>query len=142
MIACKALLVLVLMGCAGGAPRPGAEPPVRARVRAAVLAVAEGVSIADKLCARLARDRKDLELATNCIDDYRTARDAALAAERSLDAGDVARAGCQAAPAVRALASMTKRVGDMREPALDDALVMAEQLIAIAPCRADDGGSP
>lgn len=135
---------MTLLGALACASRPStaAEPPLRAQARSAVLSIAEGVVIVDKVCAGLSRDRKDLELATSCGNDYKAARDSLLASERALDDGETARAGCEAVPAIRALGSMIRHVGALKEPALDDALAMAARLQAIVPCGPTDGGTP
>lgn len=131
---------LAAAACTARSTSP-AEPPLRAQARAAVLSIAEGVVIVDKTCAFVSRERKDLDLATSCGGDYKSARDALLAAERALDDGELARAGCEAVPAIRALGSMIRHAGALKEPALDDALAMAARFQALVPCGSADGGA-
>lgn len=126
------LLAVALAACG-----PGASLPPRAELRGAVLGLAEGVRAADVACAELARARHDLPLAEACGASYQGARAALLAAESALDDGELARVGCEAAPAVARLQELARRLDGPRAR-VEDALALAGVLARLTPCP--DGG--
>lgn len=106
----------------------------RAQARAVVLEMAEGVSVADKACADIARAKKDAVLAREC-DKYRDAAKTSLeAAEDALDSTDAAKAGdipCLVASAFDSatkLAELIRDAGGKLPNALQDAFDLAPML--------------
>lgn len=100
------LLVLPLaLGCASAS---GAR---REQARAAVLATAEGLRVADAGCAALALARKDRDLAVACADGYDVGRAGIVGSALAVDAWDAApegraRVACNVASALGGLEAM------------------------------------
>lgn len=134
-----ACIALLLAACG----QPGApEPPVRARIRATLHLLADGVLEADKLCASASLERRDVALAELCASYYTSSRAALIAAEDALDVGDEHSAGCSAKPAVAALDGFTSAIqstGARLPSAIVDAIAMADTLARLAPCATDGG---
>lgn len=101
-----ALPVLAFQGC-----KPVESP---ARARAAVSLVAEGVLVADKLCASVARDTKNVELARACMIGYDVARPGLTLAEELLDRGQTKSAACMLATVLDGLHKMTDALAAAR----------------------------
>jgi len=135
LVALGAPAIVAIM-LAFAACRPVVRSP-RAEARAAILAVANGVVVADAWCAAAAMRTRDVRLAETCTEENTTARGALLQAEEALDDGAMARAGCEAAPALAALASMARRPTGRLPPKLEDALIMSAQVAKNLPCKGD-----
>lgn len=96
-----ALAAVTLSGCASTS---GAR---REQARAAVLATAEGLRVADRACAALSIVKRDRELALACADAYEVGRTGVLAGAGAVDAWDQpterARLACSLAAALGGL---------------------------------------
>jgi hypothetical protein len=139
LVAAVVAYVILALGCAASR---SAEPPVRAHVRGAVLAVALGVRVADDTCASTARATRDAPLAERCDAVYKGGRAALLVAEAALDAADSTRSACAAAQggrALRDLAALVSGAGAALTPAIVDGLAMVDVLTRLAPCATDAG---
>lgn len=98
-------LLPLALGCASAS---GAR---REQARAAVLATAEGLHVADAGCAALALARKDRDLAVACADGYDVGRAGILGSASAVDAWDTApegreRVACNVAAALGGLETM------------------------------------
>lgn len=98
-------LLPLALGCASAS---GAR---REQARAAVLATAEGLHVADAGCAALALVRKDRDLAVACADGYDVGRAGILGSASAVDAWDTApegreRVACNVAAALGGLETM------------------------------------
>lgn len=118
-----------IVGCNGSQ-----QNIVRNAARADVLLVADGAVKMQSLCADLAMQRKDLELAKACAASYDETRATLLATESLIDAWDEASAShfvCSMVKAVDALGSGVRAfagAGGKVPPAIDDALALGKQL--------------
>ncbi len=110
-------VVLALASC----PSRPADSPVRHAARGAVLAISDGVRIADSVCATVGKalvnaDRKDdaIDLTTKCATGYNTARHGLLAAAAAVDAWEAAdstsRLACGASEAISGLSEIRDAV--------------------------------
>ncbi len=134
-------LVMALLFVVGflGAPRvlvacsPAASPTAaRDTTRAVVLTVAEGVKVADHLCAQVAIAKHDKATAVACAHAYDVARPALIAAQYGIDAWDsggskdVPCAILDASKALRAVGDAVKAAGATVPAVALDALSLAE----------------
>jgi hypothetical protein len=124
------VLAVVLVAC-----RPAQSPEERrATERAIVIALSEGVAVADMACADLALAKKDAALARECDKWRDAARTSLQAAELALDRENDARAGEVRCAFANGLASAKKLAeaitgaGGKLPYALRDALMLAPML--------------
>lgn len=138
-IAIVALWSVFILGCGAGQ-----QTVVRNAARADILLVADGAVKMQSLCADLAMQKKDLELAKACAASYDGTRVTLLAAETLVDSWDSASAGhymCTMAHAGEALAQGVRAftlAGGKVPPAIDDALAAIAQLSK--GCSVEGGG--
>jgi len=108
VLALALALSMGTQGCGGDA-----KSPARESARAAVVVVAEGVKVADEVCAQAGAKQKDAALLKTCADAYDTTRASLLAAESAVDAwdaGDKKSLTCALAASVRGLAQIANAV--------------------------------
>ena len=123
-----ALLVIVGVRCH---PATCANAPERQTARATILTVDRAVSVADELCATVARERGDAQIARTCDADYKAARPALIAAESAVDAWDSGQRGnvaCTLGEATRSLGNVADalgRAGVSVPPLIVDALALS-----------------
>ncbi len=131
---------VLLVGClasmfvVAGCPQTPPDSPVRYAARGAVLALADGIRIADHVCAEVAKGLEAkgdhaaaVSTATHCATGYQTARHGLLAASAAVDAWSEAATGrlaCGAAEAVAGLSEIRDAIVSLTTvPAeVDDAL--------------------
>lgn len=125
------------IGCAS-LPRGLSSDPARETARAAVLATAEGLKVADGECARIVRSTGDRELGEQCDAAYTVARATLVGAGAGVDAWDKVEAResvtCAIVEATRELARVAVELrskGGHVPPLIDDAMTLARML---GPC--------
>lgn len=118
------VLVVLMCGCLS------AKSPTDALKTAVVLA-SEAVEQADKVCATVGKERKDVALLTTCKDNYNIARPALVAAQYYIDLGDNAGMTKSLCTGVHALANTAQAVaaaGGKVPPLVTEALSFSGSL--------------